>query len=238
MAKHYISTIDGKIFDSEKDLFEHIKENYMIENFEEENEKEKQQIIDNKISNIITKIKNSIPNSKIEVNVIPVKEKEDEFIFTIILEIQYDKEENLFEVFPFAVSNGNEIENTYQVFETIEEAIAYYSTFINETQNIKDELSKKYNVSNFKVKHWHSSDHYSTSPDYISFYFEIENRKINLDYEMNGLEKFMEVVNSYFEKEISGEVSFKEEGILIGNVPLNNFINRAAKVKITILEEK
>lgn len=211
----YVSKIDGKVFETKEELMKHLESTYV---YEEANE-------DLEYSNILSKLKEAFPEADAQITEFQNGRYYVELTFDL---------GSFSETLNFTVKEDDEL----ATYSTIEEAIDFYKHYPMQTELIRETLADRYNLDSFEVDQWVVSDKWDSYGHHIC-----------LNVTLNGIEMYLESgikedIEHFIQKEV--EINFKTEfegaltqdyhGWSVDGVNLNRILDRARKIKITILE--
>lgn len=213
----FVSKIDGKVFETKEELMNHLESTYIHEETDE----------DSTYADILFKLKESFPEESIQIT----KCNDGSYYVELTFDLGASNE-----TFTFTIE-GRDSSNTDE-FLNVDEAIKFYTNYPKQTKLIRETLSNRYNLESFEVNQWVVAGEWDDFGHHIC-----------LDVKLNGIEMYLESginqdiedfiqkeVEINFKTEFEGNVSQSYEGWFVGDASLYRILNRANKVKITILE--
>lgn len=220
MTKLYKCTIDGKTFDSKKDLMNYIYKNYTMES-------ESKSVNEN-----YDKLLNAFPEAVIEITDIDDKSYGEVYVEMFFKKIDC--------AFYFYIGEFEEDAYGTSQFETVNDSIRYYKKYEIHTEKIKEFLFKNYDVRRFNLDHWYEGG--IDDKNSIRIETTLNNKDVYIDYEFEDFELFAKKVASNFVTEIEGEISIYWDSIenvqvfTVDDIDVKNFLKSHKKAKITITE--
>lgn len=219
----YVSKIDGKVFETKEELISYLESEYV--KVEELNE-------NSAYSQILSKLNEAFPEATIDIS----ESSSGEFY----VDLSFDVGNDMLESFYFYISDEDKY-GDIRAFEAVEDAIEFYERYPKQTDLIREGLADKYELESFKVEQWHEANDYYDTYHMIMIKATLNGVDMLLESGLSEpIDHFIKTqVEPYFTNEIEGELKQYYQGDwYVDGSDLAKFLNRAKKVRVTIIESK
>lgn len=226
MSKVFVSKIDNKKFSTKEELISYLSDNFILED-----------TADGEIATIHKKLQEAFPFADISVKTNESKYDNDygKYLASMIWK-DFDAD------FSFYIGEHNKYDYYYRSYDTVEQAINVYQTYLDRKDEILKNLKEVYSPEDISILQMYEGDMHDNNS--ILFQITLNKKEYIERYEFGSVEEFVLSFRGYFDKVIEGDVirgynhaDGYEYEPTIGGVPLKNIIERAKKLRIEILEE-